>query len=181
MIKQPYGVLTLHRPSNVDKIEDLNPILEKILEISKAAPVVFPVHPRTKKSILKTECSDLLNWNVPEKNIDSGVWCTGPLGYKDFLRLWSYSNFVITDSGGIQEETMMLDVPCFTLRENTERPITVEMGTNTLIKKSLAGLKEGVRNVLKKQGKQGKQGRVPEKWDGKTSERIVKIVSDYLG
>lgn len=162
-VHHEYAVATLHRPSNVDNNEKLRDILSAFTEISKDMPLYFPVHPRTMSNIEKFKLNSLLS--------DSGIIITPPLSYLDFLSMWKDSSLVFTDSGGIQEETTGLGVPCFTIRENTERPITVEEGTNTLVGTTKSGIlrayslfKRGVR----------KKGRVPELWDGKAAMRIVK-------
>ena len=154
--KKGYVVLTLHRPVNVDTKETLRNIIEKIAQIDR--PIIFPVHPRTRKNL---EVIHPLPKNL--------ALCE-PLGYIDFMNLVSNSSYVISDSGGIQEETTYLGVPCFTLRDTTERPVTVTMGSNQLV---------SVENLLKKI-KHPKIGTVPPLWDGKTSERIVFSIKEIL-
>jgi UDP-N-acetylglucosamine 2-epimerase (non-hydrolysing) len=158
-----YAVLTLHRPSNVDDPITLKRILGAIEEISKRIPVVFPVHPRTEERILKL-------WSIDRLANAAGLWCIPPLGYLDFLGLYSRARLVLTDSGGIQEETSVLGVPCLTLRENTERPITVTMGTNRIVGtdpvKIIAAAVEALNENTKK------PATIPL-WDGRTAERIV--------
>jgi UDP-N-acetylglucosamine 2-epimerase (non-hydrolysing) len=166
--KQPFGLLTLHRPSNVDDPEKLGDLLEILAENGRQLPILFPAHPRTQERIrrfgfgqgVKTE------WEAG----DSGVWITPPIGYLEFLHLMSEASFVLTDSGGIQEETTALGVPCLTLRKNTERPITVDEGTNTLVGSDGGKIRGAVKEIL---AGRGKQGRIPALWDGKAAERIV--------
>ncbi len=162
---QPYGVLTLHRPSNVDHPDKLADILRAVGEISRTTPVYFPVHPRTARNIRDFHLADLL-----EK---SDIRVQPPLSYLDFLALWKDADLVLTDSGGLQEETTVLGVPCFTIRENTERPITIVEGTNVLVGTS-------GESLLREYGKfrQGgrKKGRVPDLWDGKAADRIIDLL-----
>ncbi len=163
--KEKYGVITLHRPSNVDQKQTLQEIIESLANISKDVPLIFPVHPRTKNNL---ETFDLMG---SIKN--SQIKLTPPLSYMEFLRLWKDAAVVFTDSGGLQEETTALGIPCFTLRENTERPITVEEGTNTLVgnkKESILGA------YLNFKSGNSKHGRIPKLWDGKTAVRIVEIL-----
>ena len=121
-----YAVLTLHRPSNVDDRAALAGILDALEQISARLPIIFPVHPRTRARLDEFGFADRIKRAGNLRLIE-------PLGYLDFLRLYSGARLVLTDSGGIQEETTVLSIPCLTLRENTERPITVEMGTNTIV------------------------------------------------
>ncbi len=160
-----YGVLTLHRPSNVDDPATLRPLLEPILELATRMPVVFPVHPRTR--------GVLRDIGVRE---DGGLRLLEPIGYLEFLGLMANARVVLTDSGGIQEETTVLGVPCVTLRENTERPVTIREGTNVL-----AGTRpEGVRQAIRKALDAPAAGRVPELWDGRAAERIVEVLARTL-
>lgn len=158
-----YAVLTLHRPSNVDDPTTLKRILEAIEEISKRIPVVFPVHPRAKKMILELPSSERLA-SVP------GLWFIHPLGYLDFLGLYSRARLVLTDSGGIQEETSFLGIPCLTLRENTERPITVTVGTNRIVGNDPEKIITAAFDAL--DANTNKVATIPL-WDGRTAERIV--------
>ena len=162
-----YGVITLHRPSNVDHAEILESLIEVIRDISAEMPFVFPIHPRTKARL---ESFDLL------KKLEScqNVKCLDPIGYLDFLNLTSQAKVICTDSGGLQEESTALLVPCLTLRENTERPITCSEGTSTLIGNDAAKLKQHLRDVIDGTYKTGK---CPELWDGKASERIATILA----
>jgi len=165
-IDKPYALVTLHRPSNVDKNETLQPIIECLVQIAQQQHIVFPVHPRTKSSLEKFGLLQGLKENP-------GITLAEPLGYLDFLKLIKDATVVITDSGGIQEETTVLQVPCVTLRDNTERPVTVNIGTNYLIGTEPSQIMETVSNILKGNGKQGK---IPPLWDGHAGERIVKIL-----
>jgi UDP-N-acetylglucosamine 2-epimerase (non-hydrolysing) len=154
-----YAVLTLHRPSNVDNQESMQSIFNALEEVSTKIPIIFPVHPRTKANIAK--------FNV---QLNDNFVITKPLPYMDFLNLWRDAKIVLTDSGGLQEETTALGIPCLTLRNNTERPITIEQGTNILVGTSHDDIVRAAKQVL--DGK-AKNGRIPELWDGKAAERIV--------
>ena len=157
--KKQYGVVTFHRPSNVDHKGKLKKIIEILDNISEKTPVIFPVHPRTLKNIRNLGLSDLF-----EK---SRIIKLEPLNYKTFMSLVFDSKFVITDSGGIQEETTYLGIPCLTVRDNTERPVTVWEGTNILVK-----IDEIYENVLKIEEQKFKKGKIPKFWDGKTAGRV---------
>lgn len=159
---QKYGLVTLHRPSNVDDSAVLRKILGALNQISMRLPLVFALHPRTKNNIEKFQLQNLINSN--------NSFVLPPQGYLEMLGLMKDATVVLTDSGGIQEETTALGVPCLTLRENTERPITIEQGTNILVGSDPKSLLEEVDAILS--GK-GKRGRVPEFWDGHAAERIV--------
>jgi UDP-N-acetylglucosamine 2-epimerase (non-hydrolysing) len=161
-----YAVLTLHRPSNVDRGETFLSIVKAIAKIGESMPVVFPVHPRTLNRIAEF---DLQQWL-------GRVLLTEPLGYLDFLSLVAHARIVLTDSGGVQEETTALGISCLTLRENTERPITVTDGTNRLVGTDTAAIVSGFQEAL-----DGRcSARIPELWDGKTSVRITKVVREFL-
>jgi len=160
---QRYILVTLHRPSNVDHDTILIEIVGKLDEISAYLPVIFPVHPRTLKKL------ESLNF-TPKS---SGLRFIEPLGYLDFLALQKQSTVVITDSGGVQEETTYLGVPCLTMRENTERPITVEIGTNILLGQDVKRLGNEVQAIL---DGEVKQSRIPPLWDGQTAIRIANIL-----
>lgn len=164
-----YALVTLHRPSNADEPEMLSNVMATLEEISHDLPVIFPVHPRTKKKI--SEFGFHIAKNGRLNLID-------PLGYLDFLGLQKRAMVVITDSGGIQEETTFLGIPCLTVRYNTERPITAEMGTNVIVGQDMKRLKKEVYNVLDGNAKKGK---VPPLWDGKASERIADIIVRGMG
>ncbi len=156
-----YAYVTLHRPNNVDNRLSLSRILECLCRLSRALPVVFPVHPRTRERL---EIYQL--WD--KAHTTSGLMLTDPLGYHDSIGLVDKAKFVLTDSGGLQEETTFLNIPCLTLRPNTERPITISQGTNKLT--SLDTLEQDLNNLL---NGYRPNGRIPELWDGKTGERIV--------
>ncbi len=159
-----YGLVTLHRPANVDDPDKLRALFAGLLDLDY--PLIFPVHPRTRKAMEKS------GLRIPPAGSGPLRLCE-PLGYDDFLNLTMNARFVITDSGGIQEETTYLGIPCLTLRPNTERPITVSEGTNELV--SLEILASRVRLVL---DGHWKRGRVPELWDGHTAERIAQVLAD---
>ena len=156
-----YALVTLHRPANVDDSVTLKGILESLLEVNRDLTVVFPAHPRTRQ-------------RIAEFGLNTGqLLLLDPLPYIDFLALQTRARVVITDSGGIQEETTYLGIPCLTVRENTERPITISMGTNVLVGRDRAMLSSELFKILN--GK-AKKGTVPPLWDGKAGERIAKIV-----
>ncbi|MEP6637022.1 MAG: UDP-N-acetylglucosamine 2-epimerase (non-hydrolyzing) [Acidobacteriota bacterium] len=159
-----YAVLTLHRPSNVDDRETLSRILDSLEEIGERLPIIFPLHPRTRKTIADFGLSPRLDAIKTLRQIE-------PLGYLDFLSLYSGARLVLTDSGGIQEETTVLGIPCVTLRENTERPITVEMGTNTIVGTDRKRITTAAFAALNNSANQNQ--RVPPLWDGHTAERIL--------
>ncbi|MDQ5846505.1 MAG: UDP-N-acetylglucosamine 2-epimerase (non-hydrolyzing) [Acidobacteriota bacterium] len=159
-----YAVLTLHRPSNVDEGENLRGIVDALEDISRRVPVVFPVHPRTRKTLAEFGLSGRIERLENLRLID-------PLGYLDFLQLFSGARLVLTDSGGIQEEATVLGVPCLTLRDNTERPITIEMGTNKLVGRDRAKIVEAAFAAL--DSPTNKDPRIPPLWDGHTADRIV--------
>jgi UDP-N-acetylglucosamine 2-epimerase (non-hydrolysing) len=171
-----YAVLTLHRPALVDHPEVFRKIWEPIVEIAEKMPVIFPVHPRTQKRLRKAGFESSLAGQPMRRS--AGVRMIPPLGYLQFLRLQSEATLVITDSGGIQEETTALGVPCLTVRDNTERPITVTEGTNTLVGLNPNRLREEARKILS--GK-GKKGRMPALWDGRCAARIVTVLLQRYG
>lgn len=166
--KGRYGLLTLHRPSNVDDPVILSRLLEVLAEISEVTPLVFPVHPRTRARITDTGLDELL--------IKSNILCLPPQGYLEMLGLMADSRLVLTDSGGIQEETTALGVPCLTLRENTERPITVDQGTNTVVGTDPNAIRLAHEQILSGAGKAGRQ---PELWDGKAADRIATVITEW--
>ena len=166
LMKDGYAVLTLHRPSNVDNKEALKYVLDILNEIQKSIKIVFPVHPRTIKNL---ENFDLLKYAESQKSLI----LTKPLGYLDFLCLMINSKFVLTDSGGIQEETTVLGIPCITMRNNTERPVTVERGTNILVSTDRIKILEAANNILKGATFKAK---IPPLWDGKAAKRIVQVI-----
>jgi len=167
--KHEYALLTMHRPSNVDDKDSFKRILNALREISKRIHVYFPAHPRTKKQI---ELFDLQNYLA-----DSNIMLAEPVGYLDFLNLMINSKFVLTDSGGIQEETTVLNIPCLTLRKNTERPVTVTQGTNTIVDNDTDKIIEEANTIIDGRYKQGK---TPKFWDGKAAQRIIKILMERL-
>ncbi len=164
-VSYPYAVCTLHRPSNVDVPETLAGILNALAEISKDMPVIFPIHPRTQKNV---EAYGLMH--IIER---SNIRIMPPQSYLDFLALWKGAALVLTDSGGLQEETTALGIPCFTIRENTERPITIEDGTNTLVGITRNGILDAY--ALFSSGS-SKKGKIPELWDGHAASRIISIL-----
>jgi UDP-N-acetylglucosamine 2-epimerase (non-hydrolysing) len=165
-LQGPYALVTLHRPSNVDEPRSLGRILAALHDIAARLPILFPVHPRTRQRMNA----------LPGGGAHAGLYLIEPVGYLDFLALQQHAAAVITDSGGMQEETTFLGVPCLTLRENTERPITVEQGSNLLIGSDLERLRAEVARIL--QGG-GRRGRVPPLWDGKASERIAAVIAGF--
>jgi len=167
--KNNYCLLTLHRPSNVDNKEDFENILSILEKLQEKIKIIFPVHPRTRKSI------DLFELNDKIKKMENLI-ITEPFGYLDFLCLMANSKLVLTDSGGIQEETTVLSVPCITLRENTERPVTVEQGTNLLVSTDKDKIVQKSMEVI--DDKINIKNKIPELWDGKAAERIVKVLVD---
>ncbi len=168
VLPKKYAVVTLHRPSNVDNKKALTLIFSALKRISQDIRLVFPVHPRTKHYLEKFSLQ-------PE---GAAITMIEPLGYIDFLKLYSEALFVVTDSGGVQEETTYLKIPCLTIRQNTERPVTVRLGTNTLIGINAQRLVGESMAILRGRGK---IGRVPPLWDGRTAERIVRIVLNNFG
>ena len=165
-----YILLTLHRPSNVDDKKSLQEVFRALKAIPCHIPIVYPVHPRTKKSIQKLGLSRQMHQIVNMIRIS-------PLGYLDFMKLMSKSLCVLTDSGGVQEETTVLDIPCLTLRSNTERPITVTKGTNVLVGTQSHRMIKEIRDIL--DGKK-KKGKIPKYWDGKSAKRIVNVLKQNL-
>lgn len=158
-----YAVVTLHRPSNVDDQETFGGILSALITISSTLPIIFPVHPRTRGRIAE--------FGFTDRVAASGIRLIDPLGYLDFLRLYSGAKLVLTDSGGLQEETTVLGIPCLTLRNNTERPITIEMGTNVLVGTDPEKIKAAASKVLDS-NETRKGANIPPLWDGKTAGRI---------
>ena len=164
-----YAVVTLHRPSNVDSPAVLQPLLGVLREVSEKLPLIFAMHPRTRACIERFGLSDLL--------ASERILCLPPQGYLEMLGLMSKARLMLTDSGGLQEETTAVGVPCLTLRENTERPITIEQGTNTLVGTDRQAILAGVDEIL---SGGGKSGCVPEFWDGHAAERIAAHLSAWL-
>ncbi|HEV2705886.1 MAG TPA: UDP-N-acetylglucosamine 2-epimerase (non-hydrolyzing) [Pyrinomonadaceae bacterium] len=168
-----YAVLTLHRPSNVDDAETLTRILSALEEIGRRLPVVFPVHPRTRRNLSEFGLADRVART-------GSLMLVEPLGYLDFLRLYSGARLVLTDSGGIQEETTALGIPCLTLRENTERPITVEMGTNAVVGTDPQRIIEAATVALAHAGDAQQPPRIPPLWDGRAAERILDAIEERM-
>ncbi len=158
-----YAVLTLHRPSNVDDLETFEGIARALIEIAAIVPIIFPVHPRTRAKLNEFGLSDGLE--------AAGVRLIEPLGYLDFIRLYSGARLVLTDSGGLQEETTVLGIPCLTLRNNTERPITIEMGTNILVGTDPENIRQAAFTALTDK-EANATPRIPPLWDGHAAERI---------
>ena len=161
--QKKYAFLTLHRPSNVDNRETFEQIASALNEIARERLIFFPVHPRTKKMV------DQLNIKLSEN-----VVMLPPLSFTESLFLWKDAEVVMTDSGGLQEETTALGIPCVTIRENTERPITLQMGTNILGGTRKDSILDGYRKSLERRGKPYE---VPPKWDGKATERIWRVLN----
>ena len=172
-IPEEYATLTMHRPSNVDDKLVLTGILEALADISKQIPIIFPIHPRTLKMVTKFNLNHFLN----ESNVIKGIWITEPLGYLEFLHLNMNAKMVLTDSGGLQEETTVLGVPCITMRPNTERPITCEVGTNVIVGSNKDDILIQAKKVL---NGGTKPGTIPEKWDGRSAERIIAVLLDIF-
>ncbi len=158
---RPFALVTLHRPSNVDRWSDFRPILRVLTELAQEIQVVFPVHPRTRGHLER------------DPQAAAALTLSQPLGYRECLALQQHAALVITDSGGIQEETTYLGVPCLTVRDSTERPITVDVGTNVLIGRDMEKLRRAIAQIL---NGHAKRGRVPPLWDGHAAERIARIV-----
>jgi UDP-N-acetylglucosamine 2-epimerase (non-hydrolysing) len=164
-----YAVVTLHRPSNVDQCETLRPLLDVLRNVSEKLPLLFALHPRTRANIERFGLNDLVS--------SKRVVLLPPQGYLEMLGLTSNARLVLTDSGGLQEETTALGIPCLTIRENTERPITVEQGTNTMVGSNRAAILGGVDEIL---SGGGKRGRIPDLWDGHAAERIAADLAHWL-
>lgn len=168
-----YGVVTLHRPSNVDNRETLDAILGALEEIAAEVPLFFPMHPRTLANVKKFGMENRFAEWAEREGIEGRIYRMPPLGYLQFQAMTSGARLVITDSGGIQEETTYLRIPCITIRDTTERPITVEIGTNVLVKPERRAVLRAAREAL---DGYSKPGRMPKLWDGKTAARIVRIL-----
>jgi len=166
LIPNKFGVVTLHRPANVDEPEVLGGLVEVLVDISDRLPLAFPIHPRTAVRLKEFGLMERLE-GAPN------IQCLEPLGYLDFLCLTSQAKVIVTDSGGLQEESTALGVPCLTMSPNTERPVTVDEGTSTLIGSSAEKLKEHLNQVV---NGQYKRGSCPSLWDGKAAERIVETI-----
>jgi UDP-N-acetylglucosamine 2-epimerase (non-hydrolysing) len=179
-----YALLTLHRPSNVDHRETFVRIFEGLQDLSSSCPIIFPAHPRTQHKIVDFGLAEFFQSGDALREPDGSLIASGskqirlvnPLGYLDFICMMKNATLVITDSGGIQEETTCLGVPCVTVRENTERPVTVTCGTNVI-----AGTMSGcIRRAIRDQSLRSPGNRVPEKWDGKAGARIVKVIGEAI-
>jgi UDP-N-acetylglucosamine 2-epimerase (non-hydrolysing) len=164
-----YATLTLHRPSNVDDSEVLSGIIEVMIELSRELPIVWPIHPRSSKMLERSGLLHRIHRNPGFKLID-------PLGYLDMLTLAQRSRMILTDSGGLQEEATVLGVPCITLRQNTERPVTVEAGANRLAGNQREGIRVAIQSIV-----DGKRPniRIPELWDGKAAVRIAAVLMHF--
>jgi UDP-N-acetylglucosamine 2-epimerase (non-hydrolysing) len=162
-----YAVLTLHRPSNVDELGVFGGVLDALDVIQREIPIVFPVHPRTRASMESSSLGERIA-KMP------GLRVIDPVGYLDFMRLMMSARAVLTDSGGVQEETTFLGIPCLTLRENTERPVTVEMGTNTIVGRNPDKIVAAFRKIS---GDEKLESKIPPLWDGHAAERIASIVA----
>jgi len=167
IVDRPYAVLTLHRPSNVDRADTFRGILEAVRYVSAKMPVVFPVHPRTRARLAEFGLAAALD----------GAVVTDPLGYIDFLALTSHASLILTDSGGLQEESTALGIPCLTLRENTERPVTVSDGTNQVVGTRPGDIIDGVEKAF---ASTGAPKRIPDLWDGRAAERIATVIGRFL-
>ena len=165
-----FVLVTLHRPSNVDEKNNLEKILLIFRHLGEKVPIIFPVHPRTKKMFEENELEQQ-GRSIPNLHLAE------PMGYLEFLSLMEHAGLIITDSGGIQEETTYLGIPCLTLRENTERPVTVEAGTNELCGLNVPHVVDRANKILEGHVK---KGRIPELWDGKTGERITEILAKAM-
>ena len=173
--EKEYLVLTLHRPNNVDEEQNLMKLLDEIVNASEGLPLIFPVHPRTRKIIDSFNPSTLQPFNPSTfQPFNASLHLTQPLGYLEFNYLVERSKAVITDSGGITEETTVMGVPCMTLRDSTERPETITMGTNELLGTNPDAIAPAMKKLL---SGQWKKGSIPPLWDGHTSERIIDIIS----
>ena len=176
---RPYAVVTLHRPSNVDDPAMLGRIMCVLEEIGREMPVIFPVHPRTRAMLEKWRenygdtIPNSAEFGSYPHNSSASLQLIEPLGYLDFMKLMAHARVVLTDSGGIQEETTILGTPCLTLRENTERPITVEMGTNRIVGSDPARILGAYREVM---AENGMAARTPPLWDGQASRRIAECI-----
>jgi UDP-N-acetylglucosamine 2-epimerase (non-hydrolysing) len=171
---KPYALLTLHRPNNVDDGGTLQKLFQAIQTLSQDIPIVFPVHPRTVQRLREQNLEAIVSFDEGRQSAGQ-ILCINPVGYLDFLCLMAHARLVLTDSGGVQEETTALCVPCLTLRENTERPVTIQQGTNKLVGRD--------QDTIVKAGYEALQNplaptRLPDLWDGKAAERIVLTIRD---
>lgn len=168
VVEGEYAVCTLHRPSNVDDETIFTGIIDAICDVSQQLPIIFPVHPRTRAKIDE--------FGLTHKIASSKIRLIEPLGYIDFMRLYSGARLVLTDSGGLQEETTVLGIPCLTLRENTERPVTITMGTNVLVGVDPEKIRAEASKALSDGSKP--ESKVPPLWDGKAAGRICDVLAD---
>lgn len=168
-VPSEYALLTLHRPSNVDTKEALQSLLETLQQVGQHLPIIFPIHPRTAARIKEFGLSELIN--------NPAIYCLEPVGYLQMLGLMANAKMVLTDSGGIQEETTALGVPCVTLRENTERPITVTQGTNVIVGSDHEKILNAVLDIMETGGR---AGRIPELWDGQAARRIAQDLQQWF-
>jgi len=175
-LKEAYLCMTMHRPANVDSRDTLEHLIDGISRLAARAPVVFPCHPRTKKMIEQFGLADRFTLFDGVRAPDTGIIQLEPLGYNDFLYLWKDCRCMLTDSGGLQEETTALKIPCITMRENTERPVTADIGSNVIVGRDVEQL---VAYGNKAINGTWKESSVPPFWDGKASERIVKAIEAF--
>jgi UDP-N-acetylglucosamine 2-epimerase (non-hydrolysing) len=174
-----YGILTLHRPSNVDDPKNFAETLRALAEIAGEIPIIFPVHPRTAARAQELKIANMQAWDQASPIPESGIWTTAPISYVEFLSLLDRATIVITDSGGIQEETTYLRVPCLTYRENTERPVTVTSGSNHLIGTDPCNLVREAQKILR-EPRLVSQVQAPPLWDGCAAQRIVAVIREHL-
>jgi len=170
-LKQSYALMTFHRPSNVDHNDHLQQLVRSLEEVSKNLDCVFPIHPRTRNKLKDFGLLNRLESNPSFHLLD-------PIGYIDFMRLQKDATIILTDSGGVQEESTFFGVPCLTVRENTERPVTIEFGTNTLIGTHYTNIPEAIKKALRHSGE---KSLCPDRWDGNASDRITTIIGSLLG
>ena len=176
----PYFLATIHRPSNVDDLAQLSEAIEILQSASRLAPLFFVTHPRTLERLKRLEGAESLvqGYGAAQKIERGFVYLLPPLAYLDFLRLMSSSSAVLTDSGGVQEETTFLGIPCLTLRENTERPVTVELGSNEIVGLDRSRILSHLASIITNSWKQPSK---PVLWDGHAAERIVRVLSEKFG
>jgi UDP-N-acetylglucosamine 2-epimerase (non-hydrolysing) len=179
-LPSPYICVTLHRPSNVDQAETLTILTRTLAEVAAQAPIIFPCHPRTRKQIERFGLSSFFreaDIHSPQ-SWRSGIYLTDPLGYDDFLYLWRSAALVLTDSGGLQEETTALKIPCLTLRDNTERPITAEIGSNVIVGQDPEKIRHFAAKAL---AGAWPNSAIPDLWDGQASARIITVLRQRFG
>lgn len=165
-----YVLVTMHRPSNVDVKENFSRLMDAFNQIQRDIPIVFPIHPRSRKMIREFGLEEKVKGMKNLTLLD-------PLGYLDFLNLMQHAKLLLTDSGGIQEETTYLGIPCITMRENTERPVTIDVGTNVLVGSDMDKILRETKQII---SGNGKNGRIPDLWDGHAAERIVDIILERI-